>query len=154
MTESPQKQTSKRPSSKTAPAVPSVPIDTVWKALTIASVCWILVQSRSVIQFQQEARKHNFPVNDLSDLWIMLVSLAVIFVFRKWLTGLVSDRVRTRQLLVDRNASEVKIDKSIRALVSVTWYTFSLVALPAYLDLWILCPCWPRLPSENVRRRL
>lgn len=143
MTESPQRQTSTRPSAKTAPTVPSVPIDTVWKVLTVASVCWILVQSRSVIQFQREARRHNFPVNDLSDLWVMVVALAVIMAFRKWLTKLVSARMRARQLLVDRNAGEVKIDKSIRAFVGMIWYTFSFVGFSIDSAIRALCSYRP-----------
>lgn len=143
MTESAQRQTSTTASAKITPTVPSVPIDTVWKVLTIASVCWILVQSRSIIQFQREARKHNFPVNDLSDLWIMVAALVVIFVFRKCLTRLASDRVRRRQLMVDRNANEVKIDKSIRAFVGIIWYTFSCVALSSDLVIWSISPLRP-----------
>lgn|SRR3990167_8963780 len=108
-------------------AVSSVPISTVWKVLTVVSVCWVLAQSSSIIHYQREARKHHFPVNDLSDLWIMVVALVCIATFRLTLTKIISERIRRRQLLVDPSSSEIKIDRSIRAVVSVVWYTFSCV---------------------------
>jgi heme/copper-type cytochrome/quinol oxidase subunit 2 len=108
-------------------AVPSVPLNTVWMVFTVCSVCWILVHGSSVISYQREARRHNFPVNELSDLWMMVVALIVITVFRAVIISSTSEQIKARQLLVDPAAGEVKIDKSVRAFVGIVWYTICTV---------------------------
>jgi hypothetical protein len=99
----------------------------IWTVFTVVSVSWIVVHGSSVISFQMEARRLNYPVNELSDLWIMVVALIVITGLRMLITSFTSDRIRRRQLLVDPAAGEVKIDKSIRAFVGIVWYAFCIV---------------------------
>jgi len=128
----------------------------VWKVFTIVSVGWIIIHASSVIRYQLEARRLNLPVNQLSDLWMMICALIVITLMRIFVTHLTSDRIRKRQILVDPLAGEVKIDKSIRAFVGIVWYVFCIVkysysrvmAITSSQDMTIYLRCF--LEDANV----
>lgn len=82
-------------------------------------------QVRKVLRFLQEAPKYGIQTNSFEDLYIMVVALCCITIYRHVSYSLVKPKIEARLLSIDPECSEIQVNKCVRAYVGIFWYTFT-----------------------------
>jgi hypothetical protein len=77
---------------------------------------------KSMIEFRREAEIHNVAVRQLSDLWYVLISAAVIGCLRKAVEVLLKQTITDRIVAQGLSDYEFRIQKSLKQAKDIIYY--------------------------------